>query len=202
MFKRTSSLFTKVALASAMFTTSYAHAATYEIDPAHSHVSFKVRHLGISNVSGEFLKFQGTFNFDEKEMESSSVEATIDVPSIDTNIVKRDTHLKSCDFFCSEKFPTIAFKSKKIEPGSGKEFKIVGDLTLHGVTKEVVLNAEHEGSVSDPKLGERAAFTATTTLNRKEFGLKWNNLTETGGIVVGDDVKVTLDIEGIKKKNA
>lgn len=201
MFRRTSSFFA-IAATAALFVTSYAHAATYEIDPAHSHVSFKVRHLGISNVSGEFLKFQGSFNFDEKDMKSSSVEASIDVPSIDTNIAKRDTHLKSCDFFCTDQFPTMTFKSKKVEPGSGKEFKIVGDLTLHGVTKEVVLDAEHTGSMSDPKLGERAAFSATTALNRKDFGLKWNNLTETGGIVVGDEVKVTLEIEGIKKKSA
>ena len=171
---------------------------SYEIDPSHSSVHFSVRHLMLSNVRGEFGKVTGTAKFDQANPASSTVEATIDASSIITRDAQRDTHLKSADFLDVEKFPTITFRSKKIEaaPGGGK---VWGDLTIHGVTREVVLEVEGPTpEMKDPWGKQRIGASATTKLDRKDFGVIWNSALETGGVVVGDEVKVTIDVEFVR----
>ncbi len=179
---------------------SRAEAVVYDIDPDHSQVIFKVKHLGISNVTGQFDLFNGSYSFDEENLANSSVETEIVASSINTNKKKRDDHLKSDEFLDVEKFPSITFKSKEVK-GSGDELQIVGDLTIHGVTKEVTLDADYGGSVTDPWGNKRSAFTASTEINRKDFGMTWNKALEAGGFVVGDEVKITLEIEGIQKSS-
>ncbi len=171
---------------------------TYEIDPAHSAVHFSVRHLMVSNVRGEFTKVSGTVNFDPEKPETSTVEATIDANSISTRDSQRDGHLKSPDFLDTEKFPTITFRSKKVEiqPGGGK---ITGDLTIHGVTREITLDVEGPSpEMKDPWGKQRIGASATAKLNRKDFGLTWNAALETGGVMVGEEVKITLDVEVVR----
>lgn len=174
------------------------HAADYAIDPSHSSVGFKVKHLAISSVPGKFGEFKGTFSFDPKNIDASKADAQISVGSINTGEAKRDDHLKSADFLDAAKFQTIAFKTTRVEKVSADQFKAHGDLTLHGVTRPVILDVTYGGSAVDPWGKERAAFLATTKINRKEFGLTWNKVLETGGLVVGDDVQITLEVEGIK----
>jgi polyisoprenoid-binding protein YceI len=168
--------------------------STWTIDPAHSSAEFAVKHLMISTVRGSFSQVEGVFQVDEAEPMGSSVSARIPVATIDTGVEQRDAHLRSADFFDVEKFPTIDFRSTKIE-GEGDEWKLEGDLTMHGVTRPVVLDVEFEGRGPGMQGEERAGFTATTKLNRKDFGMQWNAAVEAGGVVVGDTVKVTLNIE-------
>jgi polyisoprenoid-binding protein YceI len=175
-------------------------AATYDIDPDHSQVIFKVKHMGISTVTGRFDLFEGTYNFDEKDLDNSSVDVAIKTSSVNTNKQKRDDHLRSPDFLNVDKYPKITFKSKEIKKGQGDDFTIIGDLTINGVTKRVVLASEYGGKVMDPMGNERTAFTAETTINRKDYGISWNKTLDSGGLVVGDDVKITLEVEGIRKK--
>lgn len=182
---------------SSVVTTS-AWATDYKIDPTHTSVGFKVKHLAISSVPGKFVDVKGSFSFDPAKIENAKAEAEISVASIDTNEAKRDDHLKSPDFLDAAKFPSIAFKSKKIEKVSNSEFNAVGDLTIHGVTKPVTLKVTYGGAAKDPWGNERAAFLATAKINRKEFGLTWNKVLETGGLVVGEDVEISLEVEGIK----
>lgn len=179
---------------------SRADAVVYDIDPDHSQVTFKVKHLGISNVRGGFDVFSGSFSFDEENLANSSVQTEIVASSINTNNKKRDDHLRSNDFLDAEEFPNITFKSKEVK-GSGDNMQIVGDLTIHGVTKEVVLDTVFEGSATDPWGNNRSAFTATTDINRKDFGMTWNKALEAGGFVVGDKVNITLEVQGIEKKS-
>ena len=179
---------------------SRSEAVVYDIDPDHSQVIFKVKHLGISNVTGRFDLFNGSYTFDEQNPENSNVETEIVASSINTNKKKRDDHLKSDEFLDVEKYPSITFKSKEVS-GSGDELQIVGDLTIHGVTKEVTLDTEYGGSVMDPWGNKRSAFTATTLVNRKDFGMTWNKALEAGGFLVGDEVKITIEVEVIKKKS-
>lgn len=179
---------------------SRADAVVYDIDPDHSQVTFKVKHLGISNVRGGFDVFSGSYSFDEANPASSTVETEIVASSINTNKKKRDDHLRSDEFLDVEKFPNITFKSKEVK-GSGENLQIVGDLTIHGVTKEVVLDTVFEGSATDPWGNNRSAFTATTDINRKDFGMTWNKALEAGGFVVGDKVNITLEVQGIEKKS-
>lgn len=181
-----------------LLAASNVYAATYQIDTAHTQVMFKIKHLGISSVTGRFDKLTGTFTYDPKNPAASSTEVTIEAPSINTNNAKRDNHLRSADFFNVTSFPTLTFKSKSVKSTGENTLEIVGDLEMHGIKKEVVLQAEFAGTVIGNGGKEHAAFTATTTLNRKDFGLKWNDLTETGGVLVGDEVKVTLEVEGVK----
>lgn len=172
--------------------------STYEIDPAHSSAQFTVRHMMITNVRGGFKSVKGTVVYDAENPGVSGVEATIDVNSIATLDENRDAHLKSADFLDAEKYPTITFKSKKVE-ADGEEAKVTGDLTIHGVTKEVVLKVEGptaEGK--DPWGNLRIGASATTKIKRSDFGLTWNAALETGGIMVGDDLKIELDIQMIK----
>jgi len=151
-------------------------------------------------VKGRFRELEATLNIDEGAIENSSVTASIDVASIDTNLADRDAHLRSDDFFNAEQFPKITFRSKRVEKVGDEKYLVHGDLTIRDVTKPVVLDAEFEGQIDDPWGNRRAAFTGTTQISRKEFGVKWSQLLETGGAVVSDNVKITLHIEAIEQK--
>jgi polyisoprenoid-binding protein YceI len=176
-----------------------ASAATWNIDPDHSNIGFKVRHLMVSNVKGSFEKHTGSIDINDKDITKSKVEVTIDTNSINTNVQKRDEHLRSPDFFDVSKFPTMTFVSKKVAKAGKDKLKVTGDLTLHGVTKEVVLDVESLSKESkDPWGNFRRGTTATTKINRKDFGLVWNKALETGGVAVGEEVLITLEIEMIK----
>jgi polyisoprenoid-binding protein YceI len=172
---------------------------TWSIDPAHSHVEFAVKHLMISTVKGRFGGVRGTIRTDEADPARGQVEVEIDADSIDTKEAQRDAHLKSADFFDVEKFPKITFKSTQITDVDGDSFRLTGDLTIHGVTRPVTLDVTSEGRGKDPWGGERAGFSATGKIKRSEFGLTWNQVLETGGFVVGDDIKISLDVELVKK---
>lgn len=172
---------------------------TYQIDPAHSSAQFVVRHMMITNVRGGFSSVKGTVEIDSDNPSASSVDATIDVSSIATLDTQRDTHLKSADFLDAEHYPTITFKSSKIEKTGDEEYNLTGDLTIHGVTKQVTLKVEspsEEGK--DPWGNFRRGASATTKIKRSEFGLTWNAVLETGGIMVGDDLKIEVDVQMIK----
>jgi polyisoprenoid-binding protein YceI len=173
--------------------------STWEIDPAHSNVQFGVRHMMISTVRGKFTKFAATATGDEKDPAHAAVQASIDVASIDTGDEKRDAHLKSPDFFDAEKFPTITFKSTKVEAAGDRAFKLHGDLTMHGVTKPVVLDVEATPEVKGMRGETRAGARATGKVNRKDFGINWSKSMDGGGVVVGDEVDVTIDVEAVKK---
>lgn len=179
--------------------TTQAAVSTWTIDPVHSIAEFSARHMMVSTVKGRFRALRGTIRLDEAHPEKSSVEASIDVASIDTGEAQRDAHLRSDDFFNAEQFPTLSFRSTHVQRKSEEEWLISGELTIRDVTREVTLATEFEGQVQDPYGKQRAGFTAETTLSRKEFGLKWNALLETGGAVVGDRVKVTLHIEAVRQ---
>jgi polyisoprenoid-binding protein YceI len=173
---------------------------TYQIDPAHSSAQFSVRHMMISNVRGEFTKITGTVAVDADSHRESAVDITIDATSISTREAQRDAHLKSADFLDVEKFPTITFKSTKVEPDGEGEAKVTGDLTIHGVTRPVVLAVEGPTpEIRDPWGLLRSGATATTKINRKDFGLTWNAALETGGVLVGEDIKITLDVEFVRQ---
>jgi polyisoprenoid-binding protein YceI len=191
------------AILSSMLAVGFAlpvFADTYKIDPAHSEVGFKVRHLAISNVAGKFVDFSGTFSFDPKDVKSSKTEATISVPSITTSNNDRDKHLKGDDFFSADKFPGLKFASKSVTATTDSAFKVAGDLTIRDVTKPVVLDVTYNGSAKDPWGNERAAFSATTKISRADYGLTWNKALETGGVVVGDEVTILIEVEGTKVK--
>ena len=174
---------------------------TWSIDPAHSEVGFAVKHLMISTVKGHFADVQGTITVDETDPSQSSAEVIIDASSIDTRAPDRDKHLRSADFFQVEKWPNIAFRSRKIEGATFKEnqrFRVIGDLTIRDVTKEVVLDATLEGR-SHGMGKERAAFTATTKIDRRDFGLEWNQALEAGGVLVSNEVKISLAVQVVKE---
>jgi len=174
--------------------------STYTIDPAHSSAHFVVRHMMISNVRGGFGTVKGTVTYDPDDPSNTSIEAEIDVNSINTLDPQRDAHLKSADFLHAEQYPTITFKSKKVESTGSDELRVTGDLTIHGVTREVVLKVEEEPSPEskDPFGNVRVGASATTKIKRSDFGLTWNAALETGGILVGDDLKIELEISMIK----
>ena len=175
-------------------------ASTWEIDSAHSSAQFSVRHLMVSNVRGEFGKVTGTVVYDGKDIGKSTVEATIDASTISTRDEKRDGHLKSPDFFDVAKYPTITFKSTKVEKAGKDKLKVIGDLTIHGVTKQATLNVDGPSAAQkDPWGNEKSGAEATTKINRKDFGLTWNKALESGGVVVGEEVTITLDVELLKK---
>lgn len=192
-----------VTVAVALTVPVTAFAGEWEIDPAHSSATFSIRHMMVSNVRGQFNKISGTVNLDEKNISRSTAEATIDASTIDTNEAKRDAHLKSADFFDVEKYPTITFKSTKVAKAGKNKLKVTGDLTMHGVTKPVVLDVEGPfPPMKDPYGNIKSGLSATTTIKRKDFGLNWNAALEAGGVVVGDEVKITLDLELGQKKAA
>jgi polyisoprenoid-binding protein YceI len=178
-----------------------ASADTWQIDPVHTTVGFSVRHMTISTVRGQFNKVAGTITANDNDPATAVIEATIDTASIDTHSPDRDSDLKSANFLDVAKYSTMTFKSKKIEAAGPGKYNVVGDLTLHGVTKEVTLAVEATGApIKDPWGNMRAGATATTTINRKDFGLTWNKMIEAGGAVVGDAVAVEIDVEAVKKK--
>jgi polyisoprenoid-binding protein YceI len=186
----------------ALFLPVFASAAVWTIDPDHSNVGFKVRHLMVSNVKGSFDKHTGTVDINDTDITKSHVTVTIDTNSINTNVQKRDDHLRSPDFFDVAKFPAMTFVSKKVARAGQDRLKVTGDLTLHGVTKEVVLDVEGPSKESkDPWGVIRRGASASTKINRKDFGLVWNKALETGGIAVGEEVSITLEIEMIKAQS-
>ena len=170
---------------------------TYQIDKAHSEATFQVRHL-LSRVRGRFSDFAGTILFDEAAPARSAVEFTVQTSSIDTAEPDRDKHLRSGDFFDVENFPTLTFKSESVTPHGGGHFDVAGTLTTRGTSKAITIPITYLGTARDPWGRERAAFEAEVTLNRKDFGLNWNAALETGGILVGEDVTITLDLEFVK----
>lgn len=177
-----------------------ASATIWNIDPDHTNVGFKVRHLMVSNVKGSFEKHTGVVDINDKDITKSKVEVSIDTASINTNVQKRDEHLRSADFFDVAKYPTMTFVSKKVAKAGKNKLKITGDLTLHGITKQVVLNVEGPtAEIKDPSGNIRRGAVANTKINRKDFGLTWNKALETGGVVIGDEVAITLEIEMIKE---
>lgn len=189
-----------IAVVATLAIPAFASASTWNIDPDHSNVGFKVRHLMVSNVKGSFDKHSGTVDINDKDITKSKVEVTIDTASINTNVQKRDEHLRSADFFDVAKYPTMTFVSKKVAKAGKDKLKVTGYLTLHGVTRQVVLDVEGPSKESkDPWGNIRKGATASTKINRKDFGLVWNAALETGGVTVGDEVTITLEIEMIKK---
>jgi polyisoprenoid-binding protein YceI len=172
---------------------------TWNIDPAHTSAEFKVKHMMIANVKGHFSKVSGALTLDESNLANSRVEAIIEAGSIETREPQRNAHLKSADFFDVEKFPTLDFKSNKISIVRDGELSVEGDLTIHGVTRKVTFEVEGPTPPSkDPWGNTRVAISATTRINRKDFGLSWNAALETGGFLVGDEVTITLDAEFVK----
>ena len=179
-----------------MTTTTDSATRTYKIDKAHSEVVFQIRHL-VTKVRGRFDDFAGSIQLNEERPELSSVEFSIKAASIDTNEKDRDNHLRSADFFDVEKFPDLTFRSKQIITKGSDTYDVIGDLTIHGVTKEIALPITHLGKAKDPWGMERAGFEGEITLNRKDFGLMWNAPLEFGGFLVGDDVKASLSIQAV-----
>ncbi|HVX27269.1 MAG TPA: YceI family protein [Parafilimonas sp.] len=173
--------------------------ATYKIDPSHSEIVFKVRHLVISTVSGHFSKFDATMTSSKEDFTDAQVSFEADVDSVSTKSEQRDAHLKSDDFFNAEKFPKITFKSTSIEKKSDDEYTLHGDITIRDVTKPITLKVEHGGSVIDPWGQSKEGFEITGKISRKEFGLKWNALTEAGGAVAGDEVRLQLSVQMVKQ---
>lgn len=179
---------------------------TWSLDPAHSQVEFSVKHMMFTTVRGRFADVEGTIRVDEENPSASSVEVDIDAASIDTRVEDRDNHLRSGDFLNVEEHPKITFRSKRVEGSHLKEpgtsFEVVGDLTIRGETREVTLHATFEGTGTDPWGGTRAGFSATTKIDRRDFGLTWNQALETGGVLVGHDVKIELQVQVVQQQEA
>lgn len=199
-------MFRKTLLAAALIATSAvaaipARADVYTIDKGHSEVSFQVRHL-VTQVRGGFNDYEGTINLDPANLEKSSVDFRIKADSIDTNLPDRDKHLKGEDFFHTEKFPEITFKSKSIKKADKDTYNVAGTLTMRGVSKEVTLPVTFLGTVKDPWGNEKAGFETNLTLNRKDYGINWNAALDNGGVVLSDEVKIAINLETQKKKEA
>ncbi|GMT41839.1 MAG: polyisoprenoid-binding protein [bacterium] len=177
-----------------------AFAANYTVDSVHSNIGFSVRHLVISNVKWSFTDVYGSFTFDEKKVALKDANLTIKAKSISTNEPKRDGHLRSPEFLNTDKYPTLTFKMKKSGSLGGKKMWVTGDLTIAGVTREIRLEGEYIGAAKDPWGNFRAGFTAEGKINRFDYGLKWNKAIETGGMVVGKEVRLIIEVEGIRKK--
>jgi polyisoprenoid-binding protein YceI len=171
--------------------------AKFTIDNAHSDISFSVRHMVFAKVRGHFTKWSAQMVFDPADASKASVEVSIDAASIDTREPQRDAHLRSPDFLDVEKFPTITFKSKRVELAGENRYRVVGDLTIHGTTREVTLDVEQTGRGKDPWGNERVGFAARTSINRVDYGLKWNQALETGGVLVGEKVDIEIDVEAV-----
>jgi len=188
------------ALLAAVAFPVFAATSTWQIDPAHTAAGFAVKHLMISTVRGQFKGVNGTVVWDDQDVSKSTIDVTIDARTIDTSEPKRDEDLRSDKFFDTAKYPAITFKSKKIENVSAGKLKVTGDLTIRGVTKEVVLDVEGPSNpIKDPWGNTRVAANATAKINRQDYGVKWNANIDGGGVVVGDDVNITIDLEMIKK---
>lgn len=171
----------------------------WQVDAAHSAVSLTVRHMVISKVRGRFTKWNAKLALDTADLARSSVEVDLDAASLDTGVADRDAHLRSADFLDVEKHPTLRYRSRRVEAVSKERLRVVGDLTIKGVTREVVLDVEYGGQGKDPWGNQRVGFTATAALNRKEFGLTWNQALETGGVLVADRVDVEIELQAIRQ---
>jgi polyisoprenoid-binding protein YceI len=190
-------------IATAFSLPAAATSSTWQVDPQHSSAQFAVRHLGLSTVRGAFSKLSGTVSLDDQDITKSTVEVTIDVNTVDTREPDRDKDLRSERFFDVAHFPTMTFKSKKVEQLAPGKLRVTGDLTIHGTTKEVVLDVDGlTAPVKDPWGNQRVAASATTKINRQDYGVKWNAKLDNGGVVVGDDVNITIDVELIQKAAA
>lgn len=181
-------------LLGSLFASTLLFAGEYQVDNSHSYVGFKIKHLMVSNVKGNFEKFTGTYNYDEKTNTLKDIVGNISVDSINTAIEKRDEHLKSEDFFNVKRYPSIAFKATKIAGN-----KVYGNLTMHGVTKEIGLNYEFNGTVKDPQGKTKSGLTLYGTINRKDFNLTYNKILEAGGLSIGEEVKLEIELEGLLK---
>jgi polyisoprenoid-binding protein YceI len=170
----------------------------WNLDTVHSGINFSVRHMVVSKVRGRFTKFTGNVELDESDLARSVVEATIDASSIDTGTAQRDDHLRSADFFDVEHFPQIGFRSTGIEKLGGDRYRLTGELTIRDVSREIALDVEYGGRGKDPWGNERVGFTAKGSLDRKDFGLKWNQALETGGVLVSDRVEIELELQAVK----
>jgi len=192
-----------VFLAALMATLAAAQVTTWEIDSAHSGAHFSVKHMMVSTVRGDFGSLKGSIQIDEADISRSSVEAVIDATTINTRVARRDEHLRSADFFDVANHPTITFRSKRVARSGGGGLQVVGDLTIRGNTREVALDVEGPTPpIKDQRGNARLGATATTRINRKEFGLTWNRALEAGGLTVGDQVLITIDIEAINRTAA
>jgi|SRR5712671_2709978 len=169
----------------------------WKLDPTHSVVEFSAKHLMITTVKGRIADIEGTIYADDKDFRNSSVEATLKAVSLDTRTDQRDQHLRSADFLDVEKFPEIRFRSTRIQ-GDKQSFKLTGDLTIRDVTKPITLDVEFEGETKDPWGGQRVGFSATSKIDRREFGLTWNQALEAGGVVVGNDIKISIEAQAVK----
>ncbi len=184
-----------------LFSAQTVLATAYTIDTSHSSVGFKIKHLAISNVQGSFSSFTGTFDFTADQPDQWSAEVSIDMKSVDTGDEDRDKHLQDEDFFDVKKFPKMVFKSTGVKmDDDDDEFELMGNLTMHGVTLPVTLEVEFNGAVTDPWGAERAGFSAEGKINRKDWGLSYGKVMEGGGLMIGNEVKIYLEIEGVKKK--
>jgi polyisoprenoid-binding protein YceI len=186
-------------LMSTTLTAPQTGTTTWNLDPVHSVAEFKVKHMMISNVKGQFTGISGVLTLDENDIAGSRVEASIDASSINTRDAQRDTHLKSADFFDVEKFPTLNFQSTSVKRTGDGELAVTGNLTIHGSSREVVFKVEGPTAPGkDPWGNTRVGLSAVTRINRKDFGLTWNAALETGGILVGDEITITLDVQFVK----
>jgi polyisoprenoid-binding protein YceI len=174
----------------------------WEIDSSHSGIHFSVRHLVIAKVRGSFSRWSGTIQAPDSDFSKATVDVVIDASSIETGVADRDTHLKSADFFDVATYPELRFSAKRAELRSAGVLDVVGDLTIKGITREVVLSVEHHGLARDPWGNERTAFTAKTSVDRKDFGLTWNQVLETGGVMVGDRIEIEIEIEAVRQAAA
>ena len=195
----TRKLFATAALAAFVAIPAFA-ADVYNVDPSHSEVSFQIRHM-VSQVRGRFNDFKGTVNLDPANLPKSSVEFQIKATSIDTGLPDRDKHLRAADFFDVEKYPEITFKSTSIKPTGKDTYAVTGDFTMRGVTKQITLPVTLLGSANDPWGNVRAGFETSATLNRKDYGMNWNTALDNGGVILGDDVKIAINLEAIKAKD-
>lgn len=177
-------------------------ATTWQIDPAHTQVEFTVKHMMFSKIRGRFEKVDGSLRFDpDGDLGDAGVRVTIDAASIDTGQEDRDEHLRSADFLAAEEFPELTFESTSVEGGRDDEFTIAGDLTIRGVTRRVELDAELSGIATDPWGNERIAFSASTTIDRRDFDLTWNQALETGGVLVGHEVKISIEVQATQSED-
>jgi polyisoprenoid-binding protein YceI len=174
---------------------------TWQIDPAHTNVSFSVKHLMITTVRGRFADVRGSIRLDDSDLTRSFVDVEVGTASIDTRADQRDTHLRSADFFDVEKYPAMKFRSRRVEKVGDDRYRVIGDLTIRDVTREVALDVTDEGRGRDPWGGTRASFSATTTIDRRDFGLNWNQALEAGGVLVGNDIKISIDAQAIKESS-
>jgi polyisoprenoid-binding protein YceI len=174
----------------------------WEIDSSHSGIHFTVRHMVIAKVRGKFARWSGTVRAPDGDLSRASVGVVIDASSIDTGVADRDAHLRSADFFDVARYPELTFQSKRVEKVGDEALQVTGDLTIRGITREVVLDVEYAGKTKDPWGNERAGFTAKTAVDRKDFGLTWNQVLEAGGVMVGDRIAIELEVEAVKQTAA